>query len=196
MTGQTVPMSRLRKVLPGELDEAQRRLYESFATGPRANWPTLFRIHDAEGGLEGPFNAMLLAPAIGDALQALGQALKGPGSKLTARQREIVILTGATVWRSAFERYAHEAVGRSIGLLDDELEGLRRGEYSAFVDPAEQLVGLTAVALAERQDLDDDEYAAAVDGLGEAVVYEISTLVGYYAVIALHLRLFRVPLPE
>ena len=47
-------------------------------------------------------------------------------------------------------------------------------------------------ALVLAGDLDDDAYAGAVAELGEAGVFELTTLVGYYATLALQLRVFRV----
>ena len=41
-------------------------------------------------------------------------------------------------------------------------------------------------------DLDDERWAEASASLGAAVVFELTTLVGYYATLALQLRVFRV----
>ena len=41
-------------------------------------------------------------------------------------------------------------------------------------------------------DLDDEQYDTAVTVLGERAVFELSTLVGYYATLALQMRVFRV----
>jgi 4-carboxymuconolactone decarboxylase len=47
-----------------------------------------------------------------------------------------------------------------------------------------------------RGDLDDAEYAEAAAELGPDGLFELLTLVGYYATLALQLRVFRVPAPE
>jgi 4-carboxymuconolactone decarboxylase len=49
-----------------------------------------------------------------------------------------------------------------------------------------------ARALTGPADLDDEQYAAAIAALGEQALVELSTLVGYYATLALQLRIFRV----
>nr|BFE70573.1 hypothetical protein GCM10020092_038740 [Actinoplanes digitatis] len=72
--------------------------------------PQLFRLVGADGGLEGPFNAFLLQPRLGLALQALGAAVRYE-TGLADRAREIAILVVSAASDSAFERYAHEAVG-------------------------------------------------------------------------------------
>jgi 4-carboxymuconolactone decarboxylase len=60
----------------------------------------------------------------------------------------------------------------------------------------EAVVARTVAALAARGDLDDAEYRQAVEAVGTAGLFELLTLVGYYATLALQLRVFRVPAPE
>jgi 4-carboxymuconolactone decarboxylase len=169
----------------------QRALYNEIAGGPRAAGPQAFALLDLDGQLAGPFNAMLLSPHLGGALQALGSAVRYQ-TALSGRGRELAILAVAYAWDSDFERYAHEAVGRSAGLTDDDLAAVREARFSALADPGERAVAATAHALASRGDLDDAEYAAAREALGEPLLFELSTLVGYYATLALQLRIFRV----
>ena len=120
--------ARIPKLAPAELDPAQAELYQAIAGGRRAVGPQLFRLVDDAGRLEGPFNAFLLQPALGSALQALGSAVRYE-TGLDGRAREIAILVVANHWDSAFEWYAHEAVGRSLGLDDTDLAGLREGRF-------------------------------------------------------------------
>ncbi|MGI8447508.1 MAG: carboxymuconolactone decarboxylase family protein [Streptosporangiaceae bacterium] len=150
---------------------------------------------DKTGALTGPFNAMLLQPGLGGALQALGSAVRFQGT-LPARMRELAILIVAAHWASAFEQHAHEAAGREAGLTGAELAAVRTGEEPGLADPDERAAVRAARALVRAGDLDDDEYAAAVAQLGEAGVFELTTLVGYYATLALQLRVFRVSAPE
>jgi hypothetical protein len=119
---------RLRKLEVGGLDEEQRALYQDVASGPRSRGPQSFALCDEAGRLEGPFNAMLLSPRLGGALQALG-------------------------------------------------------------------AGVLAHALATRSDLTDAEYQAGRRSVGDEGLFELTTLVGYYATLALQLRVFRVPAP-
>jgi 4-carboxymuconolactone decarboxylase len=184
---------RLAKLTPDELDTTQRAVYDAIATGPRAQGPQLFRLVDDEGRLEGPFNAFLVQPRLGSVLQALGSAVRYQ-TELSDRAREIAILVVALHWESAFEWYAHEAVGRHAGLTDDELLALRDGHYDVF-PPAEALVARAVAELVSTGDLADDTYHDTVTALGVAGVFELTTLVGYYGTLAAQLRVFRVPLP-
>ena len=180
--------ARLAGLLPGELTEEQAEVYRAIAGGPRAAGPQAFALTDEKGRLRGPFNAMLLSPPVGLAVQAVGAAVRY-GSVLSGRARELAILVVAVHWGSAFEREAHEAVGRAIGLTEAEIETLRAGEVPAPADPAEQAV-LRATASLVQGGLDDADYAAAVAAVGERGVFELTTLVGYYAMLALQLRVF------
>ena len=186
--------ARLPKFEPPALDTEQRSLYDAIAGGRRAQGPQLFRLADADGRLEGPFNAFLLQPRLGSALQALGAAVRYD-TGLDDRCREIAILIVAAHWRSDFEWHAHEAVGRAAGLGDAELAALREGRHAELAG-RESVVARTAAALVTRGDLDDAEYGEAVGHLGPAGLFELLTLVGYYATLALQLRVFRVPAPD
>jgi 4-carboxymuconolactone decarboxylase len=185
---------RLDPLRVADLDADQRALYDAIAGGPRARGGQ-FALVDEDGALAGPFNAMLLHPPIGAALQELGSAVRYR-STLPDRTREIAILLVAAVCDSAFERYAHEAVGRSAGLSEAELGALRERRTDVFTDPRERLVANTTLALAARGDLNDAEFRAARDGLGLPALFEVTTLVGYYTTLALQLRVFRVSPPR
>jgi 4-carboxymuconolactone decarboxylase len=186
---------RLAKLPPAELDERQRALYDDIAGGRRREGPQAFRLVDDEGRLEGPFNAFLLQPALGSAWQALGAAVRYD-TALPDRSREIAILVVAATWDCAFERHAHEAHGRAVGLTDAELAAVRTSTYDVLPATAERVVARTVAALARRGDLDDTEYAEVVAAVGLPATFELLTLVGYYAALALQLRVFRVATPN
>ncbi|MEV0968293.1 carboxymuconolactone decarboxylase family protein [Microtetraspora glauca] len=181
--------ARLAGLSPDALDEEQAELYRAITGGPRAAGPQAFALTDERGRLRGPFNAMLLSPPVGGALQAVGAAVRYH-SVLTARVREIAILVVAAHWGSDFEREAHEAVGRTCGLTEAELAALREGALPGLPDPGELAAARAAAALARAGDLTDEEYGNAVAALGERGLFELTTLVGYYATLALQLRIF------
>jgi 4-carboxymuconolactone decarboxylase len=184
-------MQRLAKLAPKTLNEDQRQLYAAITGGPRGSGPQSFPLVDGKGGLEGPFNAMLLQPTLGAALQALGAAIRYSGT-LPPRTRELAILIVAAKWGSEFEQYAHEAAGRFAGLSEAELAPVRAGLEPDLADPDERAAVRAARALVQTGDLDDAEYAEALSQLGEAGLFELTTLIGYYATLALQLRVFRV----
>jgi 4-carboxymuconolactone decarboxylase len=188
-------MTRLPKLPPDALDQDQKRLYDAITGGPRAAGRQAFPLTDGAGALAGPFNAMLLRPALGSALQELGAAVRYQGT-LPDRARELAILVVAAAWECEFEQHAHEATGRLLGLREEDFAAIRVGQEPAFTDPAERATVRAAGALARTGDLDDGQYAEAVAQLGADGLFELTTLVGYYATLALQLRVFRVSAPR
>lgn len=186
---------RLPWYRPRDLNDAQRAVYDDIVGGPRAGGAQLSSIFDDEGRLEGPFNAMLVNPAIGGPLQALGAGIRY-STDLTPRQRESAILTVASHHESEFELRAHEAIGRSAGLTEAELSALLHHRTPETYDATEIAIVQVVKQLIERRDLNDDEFMAASQLLGVSRVVEIVTLVGYYQLLAMSLRVFRVPLPD
>src|SRR6185503_15995683 len=97
---------------------------------------------------------------------------------------------------SAFEWYAHAAVGRHIGLTAAELDAVRDRRFDALPTEHERVVAETTHALATLGDLDDAQYQRAVTAFGPKGLFELLTLVGYYGTLALQLRVFRIGPPE
>jgi 4-carboxymuconolactone decarboxylase len=174
---------------PAALSDEQRALYDAIVGGPRAQGPQHFALTAEDGSLRGPFDALLLSPAVGAALQEVGAAIRYR-TALTGRAREIGILLVAARWDSAFERESHEAIGRVLGFTEAELAALRAEDVSSF-EGDEGVVGRAVLALLDG-DLDDERWAEASTALGDAFVFELTALVGYYSTLALQLRVFRV----
>jgi alkylhydroperoxidase family enzyme len=185
---------RLPWFKPDQLAASARDLYDRIAAGPRAQGPQAFELSDEQGRLHGPFNALLVSPEVGAAVQELGVAIRYK-SDLTPRAREIAILELAVLRRSAFEWYAHERVGKAAGLTGTEVSALRAGEPAPTFSPAEALVRATVRLLVREHDLDDDQFTAVAQALGERGVMDLIALVGYYELLALSLRVWRTPLP-
>jgi 4-carboxymuconolactone decarboxylase len=186
---------RLPVLSSDEMTDEQRGLYREILGGPRGQGPRAIPLASGAGGLAGPFNAMLYAPPVGHALQGLGVAIRFH-TRLAPRIREMAILVVAQAWDSAYERASHELIGRDAGLTDDELEALRAGAAPGFTAKEEQAAYTVVRALTSPDaDLDDEQYETAVAVLGEQALVELSGLVGYYATLALQLRIFRVPAP-
>jgi 4-carboxymuconolactone decarboxylase len=185
---------RLPVLSSDEMNPEQVSLYREILSGPRGQGPRAVQSSSGAGGLAGPFNAMLYAPAVGHALQELGATIRFR-TKLAPRIREMAILVVAQAWDSGYERSSHELIGRDAGLTETELDALRAGENPKFADAQESAAYSAVRALTGPRDLDDEEYAATIAALGEEGLVELSTLVGYYATLALQLRIFRVPAP-
>ncbi|WUI03018.1 carboxymuconolactone decarboxylase family protein [Spirillospora sp. NBC_00431] len=188
--------TRLPLLLPGSLSDEQLTVYEAVTGGPRdtgRNPP--FRLADESGRLLGPFNAMLYSPSVGLPLQDLGAALRFR-TAFTKREREIATLVVAAHLRSDYEWYAHERIGRRVGLSDGELTAIREGRAPMLGDVRERVVYEAARQLVAEDDLADAVYTEAATTLGRAALVELVTLVGYYRALSLQLRVFRVGVPD
>jgi 4-carboxymuconolactone decarboxylase len=134
---------------------------------------------------------MLLSPELGMALQELGTAIRSR-TGLSPRSRELAILVVAEHWQCEFELDAHTLIGAQAGLTDAELDALRAGAPLRLRDDEEAAVLAATRSLVHTADLDPSQYHSAATALGTAKLFEISTLVGYYSLLALQMRIFGV----
>ena len=188
---------RLPRLTPAELDDTQRALREQILGGPRGSGPQHFPLVHDDGSLTGPFGVMLHEPALGRPLQELGSAIRYATGR-SDRVREIAILAVAAATGSAFEAYAHERVGRAVGLTEDELAALADGSF-ASTDPHERAAHALCRHLLDggpAAHLDDAGYASYADALGTTTMTELVVLVGYYRTLADLLAVHDVGLPE
>lgn len=189
---------RLPHLKPSDLDDDQRRLYDALTTGPRRAvhdaLPAAVQMTDDEGRLQGPFNAMLMHPRLGFALQELSRQLRFDGH-LSVRTREIVILTVAASEQSDFEWAAHAAIAERAGVRTEDIEAMAAELTVEFEDPRDEAAAQLALCIVNHGDVDDDTYMRVQPELGDDGIFEVSTTVGIYQLIAQQLRVFRVDAP-
>ncbi|GAA3910366.1 carboxymuconolactone decarboxylase family protein [Microbacterium invictum] len=176
-------MGRISHLVPGELSAEQQHLYTQIAGGPRAQGPQHFALTRPDGSLTGPFNVMLHAPGVGEAVQALGAAIRF-GSSLSDRVRELAILVVAVHAGCRYEWDAHAAIGRAIGLTEHELSALAAGTVPRGL-AADEREAVEFARAAARGDA-----APSASHLDARTQVELCTLVGYYALLAQYLRVF------
>ena len=182
---------RLNRFTPEQLSSQQQLLYDQIAGGKRAEGRQLFQLVGDDGALEGPFNAMLLAPNLGFALQALGAAIRY-GSNLSPRVREGSILMVASKWNCEFERMAHEPLALDCGLSSEEIDTIRAGGVPAGQTVIEQAAFEVSKGLINDADLSDEGFERYSALVGQESIFELTTLVGYYSTLAMQMRVFRV----
>lgn len=187
-------MSRLSQPTPEELSAEQRAVYDAIVGGKRSSGPRLFELTAADGSLHGPFNAMLMSPELGGALQRVGEVLRYE-STLPASVRELVILMVSCDWKCEFEWYAHSAVARHIGMPERTLDRLRAGERPDDLTDEESVAYDVCTALSRDRALDDDLYLRAREVYDERAVTELVFLFGYYTTLAAALNAFAVSPP-
>jgi 4-carboxymuconolactone decarboxylase len=180
---------------PADMTDEQRALYEWYASGPRAAPDSPFLLVGADGRLQGPPAVWILSPTFGQALQKIGGAVRF-GSELPARACEIAILLVGHHHRSGFELYAHRRAGVAAGLTEADLAALAGAKEPAGMSDVEACVFRTTLRILDRGTLDDDEFREAAGVLGEAGLFELVTIVGYYTMVALQLAVFDVQPPD
>ncbi len=95
---------------------------------------------DAEGLLEGPWNAWLINPVLGTALEVMGSSYHVGLASITLRCREIATLIIGRTLNCEFELYAHIRVARANGVTEDEISDIVEGRDHKFEDEVEQVI--------------------------------------------------------
>ncbi|MCH7864345.1 MAG: carboxymuconolactone decarboxylase family protein [Proteobacteria bacterium] len=171
-------MARLPPLDPDALTGRQREVFDGIAQGPR-------------GGVLGPFTALLLQPEVADRVQALGARLRFEGT-LPGRLRELAVLVTAHFWGAAYEWAAHAPIARKEGVPVAVIEAIADGRQPDFDDARDAAVYRFCSEMLETHEAGDETYADVLDALGLEGVVEMTALVGYYALLAMVLKTFRI----
>lgn len=163
------------------MTEAQRRVYQRIAGGPR-------------GGVRGPFNALLRSPELADRVQKVGEYLRFDSS-LPPRLNELAILVNARFWGSKYEWYAHRPLAEKAGLAPAIADDLARNARPSQMQHDETVVYDFCTALHTTHAVDDVLFARAVAALGERGVMDLIGVSGYYTLVSMVLNVADIPLP-
>ena len=168
--------------LPKEgMTDAQKRVYEAIAGGPR-------------GSVRGPFAVLLRSPELADRVQKLGEHLRFH-STLPARLNEFAILINARFWGSKYEWYAHRPLALKGGLAESIADDVANGRRPAGMKDDEALVFDFCSVLHRQHFVDDALFTRAVSVLGEQGVVDLIGVSGYYTLVSMVLNVAEVPLP-
>ena len=181
---------RVDDVDPATMTKEQQALYEWYTTGPRVAPESPFSLVAPDGRLQGPPAVWILSPVFGQALRAIGGAVRYD-SRLPVRAREIAILLVGHHHNSEFELYAHTRAGRAAGLTDDDLARISKGLPPDLSDIEASVWDVTR-AILDHGTLTDAEFATAAATLTEPGLLELVTIVGYYNMVAWQLAVFDV----
>ena len=178
---------RLSPIDRENLSEKQQQVLNAIEQGPRgASRPGI--------GLIGPFGAWVRAPSVGNAIQAVGEAVRFNGS-LPENIKEVVICTVGVFYRSKFEFSAHRALALKAGVSKAALNQLSVGQDPDF-SGNEQIAYTIASQMLNQHSILDDTYKHGLEVFGETAMIELVATVGYYCLISLTLNAFEIPLEE
>jgi 4-carboxymuconolactone decarboxylase len=172
--------NRFRELNRDELLPDQRRVFDAIASSPRGNVPA-------------PFHVLLRSAELADHAQRLGALLRYR-TGLPARLSEIAILVTAKHWNAEFEWYVHEREARVAGVADETIAAIAAGKRPALAGDA-ALVHDFAATFYKTNDVTDELFGKAVERFGERTVVELTAILGYYSLLAIVLRVFRVKAP-
>ncbi len=164
-----------------EMSEAQKRVHDSLAGGPR-------------GGVRGPFGALLRSPELADRVRELSDYLRF-NTSLPARLNELAILITARFWEAEFEWFAHRPLALKGGLPESIANDLAQNRRPANMKPDEELVYDFCTALHRQHFVDDALFKRAVAMLGEQEVVDLIGVSGYYTLVSMVLNVAEIPLP-
>ncbi len=184
---------RLPLLKKDQLDADQQKLYDDMKQGIETSFKGFTAI-DKDGELIGPWNPWVSFPQFGGPVWNLVKAMAG-NPKVPKPVREVAILVTGAKFHSAYEIYAHVAVGELRGLSDDKIATIVAGQRPVDLT-REELIGYDMAAALVAGPLPAIVYKRAVDAFGEQAAAELIYLVGLYCMVSTTLNGFNVPLPE
>ncbi|WP_127088201.1 carboxymuconolactone decarboxylase family protein [Aquabacter cavernae] len=170
---------RFRELIPDHLTAAQQPVFEAIASGPRQTVPYIYHL-------------LLRSPELAKTAQALGVFCRY-GTQFSPRLSELAILVVARHWDAAYEWSVHVHEARKAGVPEPVIAALEKDEVPVFDDADDDLVYRFASSYFANNDVSDDLFAAAQARFGEQAVVELAGLLGYYSMLAICLRIYRVP---
>lgn len=174
--------NRFRPLTSAEMTEAQQTMTRRVLDGPRT-------------AMNGPFNAMLRSPVMGNLAQELGAQIRF-NSSVPGALREMAILMSAQHWTAHYEWYVHKSVALAAGLDPAIVAAIAAGERPRSLSPAEAAVYDFCSELLATKRVGDDTFAAAKAALGEQGVAEMIFTLGYYGLVSMLLNVDEYPLPD
>lgn len=176
-------MKRISFPDPKTMNTAQKEVYDEIVSGPR-------------GVLVGPLRAALHNPNLADRWQKLGQVLRYE-TTLPTYLNELAILMTARRWNSSLEWAIHALAGAKAGLSQECISAIKIGALPDFsTDEDAQNIYEFSRQLLIQGDVEQSVYAKIMSRWGEVGVVELSSVIGYYSMVAMTLNVHKIPLPE
>ncbi|GAA1709500.1 carboxymuconolactone decarboxylase family protein [Streptomyces yatensis] len=183
---------RLPLVPPSELTAEQRPLYDAFEKMTQDEEYQGFEVQDSDGAFVGPWGVVLNFPELATPLsQFINLAQKLPG--LSARARQVVILTIGGRFNVAYELYAHRPLAARAGLRADQIAALSAGSRPADLSEDELLAADVAGALTRAGAVPGPLYDAAVAKLGQQGFDAVVFITIHYLALGVLLNAYDVP---
>jgi 4-carboxymuconolactone decarboxylase len=174
-------MTRTPFLTPEQMDSEQRRVYDDIVRS-RGTW------------LNGPYAPLLHSPELADKAQKLGELVRYRTS-LEPRLSELAIIITARHWDCQFEWLQHEKIACKQGIARSVCEAIANGTRPELADEKEIVIYDFSCQLLGTHFVDESTYVKARALFGVKGVVELTSVIGYYTMIALTLNAHEVPLP-
>ena len=175
---------RLPAIPEDQLTPEQRSLMSAIASGPRGTFK-----------MSGPFFCYLHAPGFGELAQKLGAYCRF-GTSIAPRLTEFAILATAQFWKAHYEWAAHEPQALKAGVKPATIQALRAGREPTSAPKDERAIYAFIKEVYATRRASDRTYKAAHAVVGDGGMVELVGLLGYYAMVAMTLNVFRMPVAE
>jgi alkylhydroperoxidase family enzyme len=137
------------------------------------------------------FTMLANAPALIGPTLRLGEAILTK-SDLDVQLRELAILRAARVTDTEYEWVQHEAIARLVGVDEEKVRAVERGEVTAEpFTPRESLVLEIAGAVLDSGRPSEDLVKRGESELGRSQLVELLIVAGYYAMLGGVMRAVR-----
>ena len=152
---------------------------------------------ELRGGVPGgPLSVMLNAPDLLKRGEHLRAYLRGDGSSLPRPIIELAMLLTARENNCQYIWNAHAAAGRAAGLNDAVVDNLRDRRDLPDLSASEQAVVEYGRELFRTRTASQATFDAALAQFGVRGLAELTSLMGYYALLAFNINAFGVEIPE
>ena len=174
-------MNRTLEVAQDNLTAEQVQVFEQLVAG--------------RGRILGPYKIWIHSPKVAAGMEQIGTYLNKRGA-LSPREVEMGILIIATHWNADYVQNAHVREGKRVGLSDEIVNALVKGQEPPLTDPHERGVYRFAAALTKGAMLSDAEFAEIEAAIGRNGIAEVLVLLGYYTSVGLAMKIHQVPIPQ
>ena len=183
MPAKNKTLPRLPAIPEQALSPDQNKLIDSIRSGPRGEFK-----------MSGPFFCYLHAPAFGELAQKFGAFCRYK-TGVPPRLSEFAILVTAQHWKAAYEWAAHEPQALRAGVKQQTIDCLRKGACPQNAPRDEHALYRFHQGALPRQEHEDATYKSVNKILGDSATVELVGILGYYAMVAMTLDVFRMPVP-
>ncbi len=176
------PDDRMPVIADADMTEEQRAAVEAFRE-KRGQEPG------------GPFVPLTRSPEVLKAATHLGAYLRFE-SALAMDLSELAIIITARRWSQNYEWGAHRKIAEQAGLPAAVAEAVREGRRPDAMTPQQQIIYDFCTEVHGNGQVSDSTYDKAKAAFGEQGVIDITTICGYYSLLAMVMNVARTPLPD